>query len=185
MEKAKKYQIIIAGRGGQGILLAGHILGKTLVKKGYYVVHSETYSAETRGGDSRSDLIVTIGEEPDLIRIRRADIAIFMFDEQMERYAKWVKDDATVILDSTYIDKPTKNWSKIISIPFSKLAEEKVGNRRVANMVMLGSLSVITGLFEVDLLKEVVAESVRPEWKDVNLKAIDVGFEAAKEMKLG
>ncbi len=52
-------------------------------------------------------------------------------------------------------------------------------------MVMLGSLSVITGLFEVDLLKEVVAESVRPEWKDVNLKAIDVGFEAAKEMKLG
>lgn len=177
MKKAKRHEIIIAGRGGQGILLAGYLMGKALIEKGYYVVNSETYSAETRGGDSRSELVVTIGEEPDLIRIRKADIAIFMFDEQMKKYSKWVKDDALVILDSTYIKKPNKPWKKLYSFPFSRLAEEKLGSIRVANMVMLGSFSAITGLYDIDTIGKVIEGHVKQQWKEINLKAVQLGYE--------
>jgi 2-oxoglutarate ferredoxin oxidoreductase subunit gamma len=179
MNKVKRYEIIIAGRGGQGILLAGYLMGRALIEKGYYVVNSETYSAETRGGDSRSELVVTIGEEPDLIRIRKADIAIFMFDEQMEKYSKWVKDEALVILDSTYIKEPYKPWKEVYSFPFSRLAEEELGSIRVANMVMLGSFSAITGLYDIDTVKRVTEGHVKEQWKEINLKAIQLGYEIA------
>lgn len=178
---SERYEIIIAGRGGQGILVAGHLMGRVLVEKGYYVVNSETYSAETRGGDSRSDLIAMVGEEPDLIRIRKANIAIFMFDEQMNKYAKWVREDAKVFLDSTFIKKPAMPWREVYSIPFTKLAEEKVGSPRVANMVMLGAFSAITGLYDIESLKNVIRSHTKKEWVEMNIKAADVGYQAGIE----
>ncbi len=179
----ERYEILIAGRGGQGILLAGYLMGRALIEKGYYVVNSETYSAETRGGDSRSELVVMMGEEPDLIRVRKANIAIFMFDEQMNKYAKWVREDAKVFLDSTFIKKPVMPWREVYSIPFTRLAEERVGNPRVANIVMLGAFSAITGLYDVESLKKAIRSHVKEQWVEVNLKAVDVGYEVGKEYR--
>lgn len=177
----ERYEILIAGRGGQGILLAGYLMGRALIEKGYYVVNSETYSAETRGGDSRSELVVMMGEEPDLIRVRKANIAIFMFDEQMNKYAKWVREDAKVFLDSTFIERPVMPWKEVYSIPFTKLAEEKVGNARVANIVMLGAFSAITDLYDVESLKKAIRSHVKGQWVEVNLKAVEVGYEVGRE----
>ncbi|MGC8665254.1 MAG: 2-oxoacid:acceptor oxidoreductase family protein, partial [Conexivisphaera sp.] len=94
MSSGSKHEIVIAGRGGQGILLAGYILGKALVDEGYYVVNSEEYSAETRGGDSKAELIVAKDEEPDLMTVQRADIAAFMYTDQMSKYYKLVGKSA-------------------------------------------------------------------------------------------
>ena len=176
-----RLEIIIAGRGGQGILLAGYLLGRALVEKGYYVVNSETYSAETRGGFSRSDLIVfTSEEEVDLITVRRADIAIFMYKDQMHAYADLVKPDARlVMLDSTFIEEPARSWPRVVSVPFTRLAEEATGTHRVANVYMLGVLSYVTGLVDIDTLRRVVEASVNPRWREVNLKALQAGYEYA------
>jgi len=182
MDELESIQILIGGRGGQGILLAGYILGKALIDEGYYVVNSETYSAETRGGFSRSDLIATKGEaEPDLIRIREADIAIFMYPEQMETYADLVSIDGTVFIDGTFTDKPYRKWKVVHIFPFTKAAREDLGNHRVANMVALGYLSGKTGLVKLETLKKIIRESVRKEWIDVNIKAIELGFDRAKD----
>lgn len=183
VKMSERYEILIAGRGGQGILLAGYLMGRTLIEKGYYVVNSETYSAETRGGDSRSELIIMVGEEPDLIRVRKANIAIFMFDEQMYKYAKWVREDAKVFLDSTLIEKPAVPWKEVYSIPFTRIAEERVGNPRVANMVMLGAFSAITGLYDLESLKRTIRSHVKEQWIEVNLKAVDVGYKVGMEYR--
>ncbi len=180
---SERYEILIAGRGGQGILLAGYLMGRTLIEKGYYVVNSETYSAETRGGDSRSELVVMVGEEPDLIRVRKANIAIFMFDEQMNKYGKWVREDAKVFLDSTFIEKPSMPWKEVYAIPFTRIAEEKVGSPRVANMVMLGAFSAITGLYDKESLKKTIESHVKKQWIETNLKAVEVGYEVGKEYR--
>ena len=182
MDKIESIQILIGGRGGQGILLAGYILGKALIEEGYYVVNSETYSAETRGGFSRSDLIATKGDvEPDLIRIRKADIAVFMYPEQMESYADLACMSATVFIDGTFTDKPYRNWKTVYIYPFTQVAREELGNHRVANMVALGYLAGKTGIIKLDTLKKVVKESVRKEWMEINLKAIDLGYTRARE----
>ena len=176
-----RLEIMIAGRGGQGILLAGYILGLALAKfKGYYVVNSESYSAETRGGESRSELIVFRSSlDADLIRINKADIAVFMYSDQMFRYVNKVKDEATVILDSTFIDKPCVDSWRTYSLPFTTIAERELGNLRVANMVMLGAFSKITGLIDVELLVKAVREVISPRWIEINVRAIRTGAEYA------
>lgn len=182
MEEDREFQILIGGRGGQGILLAGYILGKAFIREGYYVVNSETYSAETRGGFSRSDLIVMSGgEEPDLIRIRKADIAIFMYPEQMVEYADLVSDDAIVFIDGSFTDKPYKEWRNVYIYPFTNMAREKLNSHRVANMIMLGYFAGKTGLISLDSLKEAIKETVKKDWIDINIKAVTLGYEAAIE----
>ncbi len=181
-----RHEILIAGRGGQGILLAGYILGLALVKStDYYVVHSEAYSAETRGGDSRSEIVITTSEEEaDYMKVSKASIAVFMYKEQLLKYKSKVSKDALVLADSTYIteDMLEKTWKKLL-VPFSRIAEEQVGSIRVANMVMLGVFSAVTGLVSLDGLKAAVKESVKPGWIDINLKALDVGYNTGLKLK--
>ncbi len=176
-----RLEIIIAGRGGQGILLAGYLLGKALITKGYYVVNSETYSAETRGGFSRTDLILfTSEDEVDLITVRKADVAVFMYKDQMYSYADLVKPDAKlVMLDSTFIEKPARNWPKVVSVPFTRLAEQATGTPRVANVFMLGVFTHVTGLVDPDTMLKVIETSVHPRWREVNKKAFQAGYEYA------
>ncbi len=176
-------EIIIAGRGGQGILLAGYLLGRALVEKGYYVVNSEMYSAETRGGFSRSDLIVfKTREETDIIKVSRADIAVFMYHEQMYSYADYVKQEPKlVILDSTYIEKPARNWPNIVKIPITELARDLVGTSRVANVFMLGVLGYTTGLVDSDTMERTILSKVSPKWREINIKAFRRGYEYAEK----
>ncbi len=172
----EKHEIVIAGRGGQGILLAGYILGKALVDAGYYVVNSEEYSAETRGGDSKSELVVTKGEEPDIIKVRKADLAIFMYTDQMKKYSKLVGDSATVFLDSTFIESKPEGWSNVIMVPFTEIAEHEVGNIRTANMVILGMFASKVGMVSLDLLEKSMSSVTRPTWIEVNKKALQKGY---------
>jgi len=177
MEEKNRIQILIGGRGGQGILLAGYILGKALIEEGYYVVNSETYSAETRGGFSRSDLIALKGEEePDLIRIRKADIALFMYPDQMKEYADLVSDDATVFIDGSFTNKPYKKWGMVYIYPFTNKARESLKNHRVANMIALGYIAAKTGLICLNTLKKVITLTVKKRWIDINIKAVEIGF---------
>ncbi len=179
----ERLEIMIAGRGGQGILLAGYLLGLTLIKHGYYVVQSESYSAETRGGDSRSELIVLKEQgEADYMRVRRADIAVFMYGEQLRKYSDKVRNDALVIVDSTFIkpEELREGWRSIL-IPFSRIAEEQAGTIRVANIVMLGALARITGLYTLDELKETIQRNVKPGWIELNLRAAELGYKVAEE----
>lgn len=178
----RRIEIIIGGRGGQGILVMGHILGKALVNKGCYVVNSEHYSAETRGGFSRSDLIVWLEEEePDSILISKADYAIFMYPEQMVMYEGYVSEDAEVFIDSSFeLSAPIK-WTKAHLKPFTEVARRELGTERVANMVALGYFIGKTGLVDVEAVAKVIEETVRKDWVDINIKALTKGYELSKQ----
>ncbi len=184
LKKKGAIGLIISGRGGQGVLLAGYILGVILIRyRGYYVVNTEHYSAETRGGDSVSELAVFLNSEHlGPLKIQTADVAIFMYLEQMLKYSKRVDNKAFVLLDSTYIKKPLLNTWNSILLPFAEIAEKETGTRRVANMVMLGAFSVISGLYTLDELLEVIKESTPKDWQEINSKAAQSGYEAAYKL---
>lgn len=178
----ERLEILIGGRGGQGILLTGYILGKAFIKEGYYVVNSEIYSAETRGGFSRSDLIVTRnGEEPDLIRISSADIAIFMYPEQMKIYSPLVSYDAKVFIDSSFVSTPEMGWGEVYHFPFTDVARKELRNHRVANMVAIGYFIGKTDVLKLDTVKYIIQNTVRKNWVEINLDAVELGYRAAKE----
>jgi 2-oxoglutarate ferredoxin oxidoreductase subunit gamma len=168
-----RIEVLIAGRGGQGILLLGHILGRAVAKyTNLYILGSEIYAAETRGGDSRVDLVIADREEEaDFIKVMGADIAIVMHQLQLDAYSHLIKDGAVVFLDKSNVTSvPQRKW-RVFLEPYTDIAEREFGTPRVANMVALGHLVRQTSLVPPEGVEEVIRETVPKDWVDVNIRA--------------
>jgi 2-oxoglutarate ferredoxin oxidoreductase subunit gamma len=176
-EKMRK-EIRICGFGGQGIILAGVILGKAAsVFSDYYSVQTQSYGPEARGGASRSEIIISdapIG----FPGVMEADILVSMSQPAFDKYTDDVKEDAVMVVDpSLVIDTGSFNP---IGIEFTALAED-LGRKIVANIIMLGSLAKLTGVVSEEAMTQAVVDSVPPRTIDLNKKALQVGIKAAEE----
>ena len=177
-------EVLIAGRGGQGILLLGHILGLAVAKYGgIYATGTESYSAETRGGDSRADVILcTEAGELDYMKVRRASVALFMYVDQLRKYSSLVGDGAKVFVDSTFISEEDvrkasagRSW-EVRMKPYTDIARRELGTHRVANMVALGHLISVTKVVRPEAVEAAIKELVKKEWVDLDIKAFRIGL---------
>ena len=171
-------EVRICGFGGQGIVLAGLILGKAAsVYSDFHAVQTQSYGPEARGGASRSEIV--IADEPvGFPGVMEADILVAMSQPAFDKYTGDVKKDATIIVDpSLVID--TKGFDPI-KIEFTALAED-LGRKIVANIIMLGSLTRLTGVVSEDAITQAVLDSVPPRTVDLNKKALQAGFDAAEK----
>ncbi|MEZ0290218.1 MAG: 2-oxoacid:acceptor oxidoreductase family protein [Sulfolobales archaeon] len=181
--RSLRLEILIAGRGGQGILLIGRILGKAIAKyTNYYILASESYSAEVRGGDSRVDLIIAdTYDEADFIKVRSADIALFMHQSQLEAYLRLVKENATIFIDQTnIIDHSVMreiSSSKVYLRPYTEIAERVFGTGRIANIIALGHMIKTTRIVDPEAVERVIIEEVPREWLELDRRAFRYSVE--------
>jgi len=177
VEEMRK-EIRICGFGGQGIILAGVILGKAAsVFSDNYSVQTQSYGPEARGGASRSEIIIS--DEPiGFPGVMEADILVAMSQPAFDKYTDDVREDAIIIVDpSLVIDTGKFNP---IGIEFTALADD-LGRKIVANIIMLGSLARITGVVSQEAMTQAVIDSVPPRTIDLNKKALQLGIKAAEE----
>lgn len=177
-----KYEILIAGRGGQGVLVIGRVLGIAVSKySNLYVTCSESYVAETRGGDSRADLIISDKEEElDFIKVRRADIALFLHPTQLTKFANLLSSNTVVYVDETYLSGELgRAYRKVYRVPYSKLASEVLGNIRVANMVALGHLIATSKILRPEAVEMAIEEAIDSKWVEINKNAFRLGLNLA------
>ncbi len=173
-----KEEIIIGGRGGQGIQLMGYLLGYSLVKfKNLYVVQTEEYGASTRGGESYTELLVSDKEsEVAAVKVRNATIGVFMYQGAWDALSSKVSENSIVIYDGSLVN-PEKG--KRFDIRASDLARDVFKTAIVANMIMLGALSAITNIVSLDDLKTAVNEVVNPRFREINSKSLEFGYQEA------
>nr|CCC55687.1 2-oxoglutarate oxidoreductase gamma subunit [uncultured archaeon] len=178
-----KHEIIIGGRGGQGIQLMGYLLGHALVKyRNLYVVQTEEYGASTRGGESYTELLVSDREDDvAAVKVRNATASIFMFQGAWEALSYKVREDGVVIYDGSLVS-PDKGIR--YDIRASDLARDMFKSAIVANMIMLGALSAITGIVSLDDLKASVQDIVSQRFRELNIKALEFGYQEGLK-KLG
>ncbi len=171
-------QVRLAGFGGQGIILAGHILGKAAtVYQGHEAVLTQAYGPEARGGACSADLVIS--DEPiDYPYIDRPDLLVVMSQEAHSKYAPTLAPDGTLIIDSQLVRAEGEG---IIRAPFTRLAEE-LGARIAANIVMLGFLASVTDSVRLQALEEAVRTSLREKFVPLNLKALEAGYQYGKRM---
>ncbi|WP_457620670.1 2-oxoacid:ferredoxin oxidoreductase subunit gamma [Methanopyrus sp.] len=173
-------EIRISGFGGQGIVLAGVVLGRAAaVYEGYNAVQTQSYGPEARGGASRSDVIVS-DEEVMYPYVRQPDFLVTMSQEAYEKYVNDVPEGGLVVYDSTLVE-PSREDVKHVGVPATELAEEELGLRIVANMVILGALRELTGIVSFDSLRKAVEDSVPPGTEDVNVRALKLGAREVRE----
>ena len=131
-------QIILAGFGGQGVLLAGQIIAYAGMNEGKNVSWLPSYGPEMRGGTANCNVVVS-DEEVGSPVVVEADCLIVMNRPSLEKYEKDLKPGGLLLLDSDLIEiEPTRTDIKVIKVPANSLAEQ-AGSIKAANMVMLGA----------------------------------------------
>jgi len=151
-------RIILGGSGGQGILTLGKLLSFGGISKNYEVSCLPTYGAEMRGGYIYCFVIISKKKETFSPLSESCDIGVFLNEMSYRMLKKYLKKDAFLILNSSLIKNISRN-GKEIKIPATEIAE-KMGDIRISNMVIAGSISkLITEKFfdfrSENLIKEI------------------------------
>jgi 2-oxoglutarate ferredoxin oxidoreductase subunit gamma len=169
-------KIIITGFGGQGVILAGRIVGKAAAifdKLESSLVQS--YGPESRGG--ACSVQVTIADEQIYYPyINVPDILVCMSQAGYDKYKDVIQDDTILIIDQDLIKLSINR--DCYPIPATRFAEE-MGLKMMANIIMIGFLTGITEAVSIESARSTVSESVPKKTVDVNLKAFDRGYEFA------
>jgi len=172
-------KIRICGFGGQGILLAGEILGTAAVIDGKNAVEMGSYGAEARGTITISDVIISDGKISFPI-IDNCDILIAMSQQALNANVKILKKEGILIIDEDLTRVPKELEERALKIKATRIAEEKY-NRIVANMIILGFLASKMKIVSIEALKEAVKQKVT-RMIEMNLAAIDEGVKLANEI---
>jgi 2-oxoglutarate ferredoxin oxidoreductase subunit gamma len=177
--KSQRYEIRIAGAGGQGIILAGIILAEAGIIQDLHVAQSQKYGPETRGGNSISEVILS-DTEVDFPQSTELDVLIALTQLACDRNLPDMKEGGLVIVDPEAIQRVL--WEKTISIPFEEIAR-KVGEERAVNIAALGSLIPFCPLIDRRALTKAIAIRLPPAKLEVNLQAFDKALGFARRLK--
>ncbi len=175
-------EIRIAGFGGQGIILAGIVIGKAAsLYDQIYAVQTQSYGPEARGGASRAEVVIS-SEEIDYPKVQKPDILVAMSHPALMAYLDDLKDGGILIADPDmiieedimpFIQKHDINYFKA---PVTRTAEDKIGLKIVANIVMIGAIARATNIISEEAARNAIKDSVPPGTEDKNLAAFEAGM---------
>ena len=180
-------EIRIAGFGGQGVILAGIVIGKAAaLYDGLHAVQTQSYGPEARGGASRTELVIS-DEEIDYPKVHHPDIFVAMSHEALIAYLDGLKQGGILIIDPDMVmeDKirsfVEEHDIKVYHAPATSTADEKVGLRIVANIVMIGAITGFTKVISEEAARKAIVASVPPGTEEKNLSAFEAGMELSQQ----
>ena len=142
---------IIAGFGGQGVLLAGTILANSFMLVGKNVTWYPCYGAEMRGGTVNCEIVVS-DTEVSSVHKQDADYALVLNQQSFDKFVKRLKSGGTIIANSTLVaDSRPRADVKYVFAPMGDLAND-LGTSKVTNMVALGVLSSVVDVVDTEYL---------------------------------
>jgi len=172
-----RFEIRLAGSGGQGLILAGIILAEAAgIYEGKFVCQTQSYGPAARGGASKAEVVLS-DAEIDYPKAIRPDVLLALNQKSLDLYLSDLKPDGLLIVDATLV--PEVPLDKFIAIPFTQLARD-LGREMVANIVALGSLAALTKAVTLDNLEKAVLARVPKGTEELNKKALEAGIDAAK-----
>jgi 2-oxoglutarate ferredoxin oxidoreductase subunit gamma len=171
-------EIIFTGFGGQGIILMGVIIARMMEHfPDLQVTQAQSYGPTSRGGACRTDVVIS-DQEIHFPKSARPDLMVFMSEESVKKYLKEGDPERTlVIYDSTLISGIPAPYGKVFAVPATQVAEQEFKTGIVANIYMLGAVIELINPGSFPVLKEVVGTSVPAKSREVNMKALDAGYE--------
>jgi 2-oxoglutarate ferredoxin oxidoreductase subunit gamma len=177
MDTAREKEILIAGFGGQGIVLMGSILGKAAtIHDLRHATMIQAYGPEARGGSCSSQVVIS-EEEILYPYVEQAQILMCMSQEGFDKNIGCLAPGGLLLWDTDLVKTPELDpgWAAY-HIPATRFAE-KLGTTMMANIVMLGFLSAFSDVVAVDSLRQAVLSSVPAKTRDMNAEAFDRGRE--------
>ena len=175
-----RYEIRLAGSGGQGLILAGIILAEAAgVYGGKFVCQTQSYGPEARGGASKAEVVIS-DEEIDYPKAIQPDALLAMNQKSLDSYIFDLKPGGILLVDADLVTEVPLDQA--LAVPFTRIAREQLGKTMAANIVALGALAQVTGAVSLESLTAAVLARVPQGTEDLNRKALKVGVSAVKQI---
>jgi 2-oxoglutarate ferredoxin oxidoreductase subunit gamma len=174
---AERFEIRLAGSGGQGLILAGIILAEAAgVYDGKFVCQTQSYGPEARGGASKAEVVIS-DAAIDYPKAIQPDVLLALNQKSLEAFGADLKPGGLLLVDADLVQEAPA--SRVLALPFTRIARE-LGRAMAANIVALGALAQLTGAVSLESLTAAVLARVPKGTEDLNKKALAAGVAAAK-----
>lgn len=175
-------QVRLAGFGGQGVVLAGMLLGQAGVMEGKYISGSNSYGAQARGSGCKSEILFSDGpiDFPHLIT---ADIFVAMSQGSYNLYYREMNESTGFILyDQGQVIPKSEIHVRQIGIPATEYALKKIKNKQMTNIVFLGALIESTKIVSPKAIRKAITLHVNKRFQSLNLKALQIGMGLGRQI---
>jgi 2-oxoglutarate ferredoxin oxidoreductase subunit gamma len=169
-----RIEIRIGGLGGQGVVLAGQIFGKAAVYSGKNAVQTQSYGAEARGSNAKSEIIIS-DDKISFPMVRKCDVLVAMNQEAVDRNVKDLKEDGVLVVDISMVKNMPKIKAKVYSISATEVAQKEFAQKLYANIIMLGALAEIVRAIDDEAMEKAITDSVPKNAVAANLEAYKTG----------
>ncbi|QJB56000.1 2-oxoacid:acceptor oxidoreductase family protein [Pseudodesulfovibrio sp. zrk46] len=174
---------IIAGFGGQGVMLIGNLLAYAGMKDGLFVTYLPVYGPEMRGGTANCTVVLSEEEIGSPI-IHRPKSLIAMNRPSLDKFQPRVEDGGIHIINSSLIDMELADQDRLkcYAVPCNDIADE-LGNTRMANMVAIGAFVQASGIIPLDAVINSLENVISPRYHKLipaNTEAIKAGANCVK-----
>lgn len=175
-----KIEVRISGLGGQGVVLAGQILGRAAAYDGKNVVQTQSYGSEARGSAAKSEVIIS-DDKIGYPMVRKCDVLIALNQEAVEKNIKDLKENGTLLIDNSTVKDVPEAKARIIRTPATQIAEENCGEKLYANIVTLGALTEATHIVSEEAMEKAIEDTFEGKGADMNRLAYKKGKESVQE----
>lgn len=176
-------ELILAGFGGQGVMLLGKFLSEAAMEEGKEVSWLPSYGPEMRGGTANCHVIIS--DEPIASPIIiESTILVAMNRPSLEKFEKTLKKDGILFMNSSIIDiEPKRKDIKVFKVPLNDIAN-RLGSQKIINMIMAGAIIEVTKIVSFNTMKNVFEENLtgsKAKFIDLNLTSMKEGMDHIKK----
>ena len=174
-------EIRLAGFGGQGVILAGVLLGQAAVNDGLFAAGSNSYGAQARGSACKAEVVVS--QEPiDYPHVEHTDLFVALSQGGYDAFIDQVAEDGEVFYDSGLVTnlgagRPERGFD------VTAIAVEELGNKQVANVIWVGLVAGITGWFSQNALERAIEQHAPERFLELNRKALARGLTLGRSLR--
>ena len=178
-----RMEIRFAGFGGQGVISAAKISGRAAaINDKLNAVLTQSYGPEARGGACNANVVIS-EERIAYPEVTLPNLLVILSQEAYTTFGSTIAPEGTLIVDQDLVDVgEVPTGVHLYTVPATQLAEG-LGNRIVANVVMLGAVVAITGVVSKDAMLESVRASVPARFLELNERAFEIGYDYGRKLK--
>ena len=168
-------EIILAGSGGQGLIVSGILLAEAAMLEGKNVVQTQSYGIASRGGLSLAEVII---DDVEIIyqQVSVPNCILALSEEAAKKYDAWAAKGVRFLYDSTLVRE--RAGSNCIGCEFTRKATE-LGNAGSVNLLALAAVAAVTGVVKQGSLEQLLRQRFRAAALQLNLEMLAVGGELA------
>ena len=174
--------MVFSGSGGQGVITAAIILAEAaVIYEGLVAVQSQSYGPESRGGSTRTDVIIA---DSDIYfpKVTQPNVLVCLTQEAYNKFYPIIRPGGMLITDSRFVRTERKVDARQYELPMYQTIMETIGRPIVSNICMLGAVVGITGIIKAESIIRVLTSHIPSGLIDTNRKALELGIQLTKNM---